>query len=102
MFAVPFYPLIKVDSLGTLRENWINKVRHTPYRTKNEDQFFRGEVYKECNYSLFTHVADWKENIKVLSHLLRQPCAIFNIGHHLFYNVGEQSLISRSTAHRVG
>ena len=37
--------LPKVDSLGTLRENWINKVRHTPYRTKNEDQFFRGEVF---------------------------------------------------------
>ena len=56
--------LPKVDSLGTLRENWINKVRHTPYRTKNEDQFFRGEVYKEYNYSLFTHVADWNRTSK--------------------------------------
>ena len=64
MFAVPFYPSIKIGSLRTLKENWINRVRHTPYRAKNEDQFFRGEVYKECNYSLFTHVADWNRTSK--------------------------------------
>ena len=52
--TVLFYPLIKIGSLRTLKENWINKVRDTPNRTKNKDQFFRGEVYKEYNYSLFT------------------------------------------------
>ena len=40
MLTVPFYPLIKIGTLRTLMENWINKVRHTPYRAKNEDQFF--------------------------------------------------------------
>ena len=45
MFAVPFYPLIKIGSLRTLKENWINRVRHTPYRAKNEDQFFREAEY---------------------------------------------------------
>ena len=45
MLTVPFYPLIKIGSLSTLKENWINRVRHTPYRTKNEDQFFHGAEY---------------------------------------------------------
>ena len=45
MLTVPFYALIKIGSLRTLMENWINKVRHTPYRAKNEDQFFRGAEY---------------------------------------------------------
>ena len=45
MFAVPFYLSIKIGSLRTLKENWINSVRHNPYRTQNEDQFFRGAEY---------------------------------------------------------
>ena len=64
MLTVPFYPLIKIGSLRTLKENWINRVRHTPNRTKNKDQFFR-EVYKEYNYSLFTHVADSNRTSKL-------------------------------------
>ena len=93
MLTVPFYPLIKIGSLRTLMENWINKVRHTPYRAKNEDQFFRGAEYIKSIIIHYLPTLLIGIEHQVISHLLCQPYTIF-----LFYNICEQSLISRSTA----